>query len=276
MNAKSYAKQNNYLTKPQIQEILLEILKEFDAVCRDHGIRYSLDGGTLLGAVRHGGFIPWDDDVDVIVPRPDYERLLKHPEWFKSPYLLQHINDPGYFWPYAKLFDTRFRAQEPSLIGTYLGYLWLDIFPVDSVPSDEKERNRLIRSQKNLMNRASRAIQPLDNPRASLKYLLKRIVIPIYRAVFPAEKTYLEISRNAQVIEFGSTPYVAEIVCIGSVEGRTILLSDFDNLIEMKFENSNFLAIQHWDDFLSSYFGEYMCMPPKEKRVNHAIEVWRA
>lgn len=269
--------ENGQLSKKEIQTVLLGILKEFDSVCREHGIRYSLDGGSLLGAVRHGGFIPWDDDVDVVVPRPDYNRLINHPEWFDEPWFLMNDKHPGYFWPYAKLFDGRYRAQEPSLRGAFLGHLWLDVFPVDAVPANEKDRRRLIGSQKKLTIRASRAIQTIaGHQERTAKDLLKEIIIPFYRTIFPAERTYREISQRAQKIEYGSTPFVAEIVCIGSIEGREMRLEDFDHLVEIKFEDSSFYAIPHWDEFLTNYFGDYMKLPPEGERADHSIEAWPA
>lgn len=128
------------LTEDELKQGLLEILCEFDSVCRKLGLRYSLYAGTLLGAVRHQGFIPWDDDIDVMMPRPDYERLLTSEEAFSSPFELAFSGKGGYMYPFAKLFDLRIRAQEQSLEGIYSENLWIDIFPVDGLASKESER----------------------------------------------------------------------------------------------------------------------------------------
>ena len=112
------------LTEDELKQGLLEILCEFDSVCRKLGLRYSLYAGTLLGA-------------DVMMPRPDYERLLTSEEAFSSPFELAFSGKGGYMYPFAKLFDLRIRAQEQSLEGIYSENLWIDIFPVDVLASKE-------------------------------------------------------------------------------------------------------------------------------------------
>lgn len=259
----------------QVKQLLLNLLSTFDDVCKIHSIRYSLDSGTLLGAVRHGGFIPWDDDVDVIVPRPDYERLLSHPEWFPAPLdLLLPLSDDSIF-PFAKLVTREWRAQEPILDGVMNSWLWLDIFPVDSIPSTTGEVNRLYREQRDLIKVASRSIGLDERQRGTLKYTIKKIGLPLHRLLFPTDRLFRKVERDAKKIPYGTTDNVANVTWLSIVKGRDIPTSDFDSLIRMKFEDKEFSVIPHWHEYLSGLYGDYMTLPPESQRVSHGANIWK-
>lgn len=117
----------------------LDLLQLFDRFCRDHGLHYTVDYGTLLGAVRHHGFIPWDDDIDVSMPRPDYDRMMKIADsGFDPPYYFQHIyKNPGMCWGMAKLMNDATSCIEPHPFPPeYHCGIFIDIFPMDDVPDD--------------------------------------------------------------------------------------------------------------------------------------------
>ncbi len=123
-----------------------EILQETDRSVRGHGLRYYLEGGTLLGAVRHGGFIPWDDDADISMPRPDYEEFIRHAnEWLPPHFRLRcHLNDPDFPFYFAKIEDIRTTIVEGPT-RPYTGGIFIDVFPIDGIPEDRKVRDRLYR-----------------------------------------------------------------------------------------------------------------------------------
>lgn len=123
------------LRKLQLEE--LEILKRFDEICKELGLRYYLLGGTLLGAVRHGGFIPWDDDVDICMPRPDYERFLKLPkEYFQEPYALYcYQNDRECRYSWARMVSHNMREINHMANKPRVEYAWIDIIPLDGFPN---------------------------------------------------------------------------------------------------------------------------------------------
>lgn len=266
------------LSTKEVQKLLFRSLVLFDEICKERGIRYSLDGGTLLGAVRHKGFIPWDDDIDVLVPRPDYENLVAHPEWIPCNYKLAVLNGAdGYSYPFAKLFDLRWRAQEPSLEGKVEEHLWLDIFPADALPDDRKEAKRLFIRQNRLMKRACRSFVNPDDPRdGKLKRLAKRTIFPIYSRFYSPTAQFAKLESDAQTLAYGSAAQVANLVWVPYVRDRGIPVDDFDNLIELEFEGRMFCAIPHWSEYLTSLYGDYMTLPPVEKRVTHGVKVWRA
>ncbi len=129
-----------------LQREYLKIMDMFDAVCRAHGLRYYMACGTMLGTVRHKGFIPWDDDVDLYMPRPDYDTLCLHSaEWLPADMKLCNqdtdITFPHY---YGKVKDTGTTFVERTYLGHY-GGAWIDIFPIDGAPENEAERKRHVR-----------------------------------------------------------------------------------------------------------------------------------
>jgi lipopolysaccharide cholinephosphotransferase len=124
----------------EIQELLLLMLKYFDTLCREHGLSYVMLGGTMLGAVRPKGFIPWDDDVDVGMPRPDYARFLSLMETEKGRYFcVTREKDPADPHLFAKLVDSRTKAVERLAAGVENYGLFIDVFPVDGLGKIKEE-----------------------------------------------------------------------------------------------------------------------------------------
>jgi lipopolysaccharide cholinephosphotransferase len=120
----------------ELQKKQLEILKEFDRVCRENNLTYFANGGTCIGAIRHNGFIPWDDDVDVMMPREDYEKLLKlQNPWSDSKYFLQTFRtDKHYVLNFAKLRDSSTTYLESLFYNIRQNHgVWIDIFPLDGI-----------------------------------------------------------------------------------------------------------------------------------------------
>lgn len=131
----------NYDIRP-LQLRLLQILEKMDKVCKEHNLRYYIIAGTLLGAVRHKGFIPWDDDLDIGMPRKDYEQLIKHSqEWLPQPLeLICTENDDNYPFHFGKIQDASTTLIERQHI-KYLGGVYIDVFPMDGVPSGWLAKN---------------------------------------------------------------------------------------------------------------------------------------
>lgn len=269
----------DYLTTKQIQQQLLEMMVVVDCVFQQHDVRYSLDAGTLLGAVRHKGFIPWDDDVDVIVPRTDFERICEHPEWLPDGYKLVFQGKDDYLFPFAKVYNLSWRAQEPSIEGSLKEYLWLDIFPADAVPEAYAEMKELVKRQKRTHWLAFHALVNSDYATSvaknGVKRMGKRILLPILRAVFPACASYKRLTQHALAFPFGSTSRVGNLVWGPYLtEIPSFPTSDFDNLITLSWEGHEFNACPHWDEYLTSWYGDYMTLPPIDQRRTHGIKAW--
>ena len=128
----------------EIKDIELDILIAFNKFCQDNNLKYYLSGGTLLGAIRHKGFIPWDDDIDVCMPRPDYERLMKiFPNIYMNKYKLKTISRKNFICPFAKIIDINTRVDFKYLNNIDKN-LWLDIFPIDGLPKSKKKQIEFI------------------------------------------------------------------------------------------------------------------------------------
>lgn len=128
------------MTLEEMKAVELEIMDEIDAICRQHGLTYFLGYGSVLGAVRHGGFIPWDDDMDVIMPRDDYEQLIAHfDKWRTSKnYALTFCRNDTSVYQFVKIIDTRTSVKERYVSASYKTGVWVDIFPLDGIPKDTK------------------------------------------------------------------------------------------------------------------------------------------
>ena len=119
-----------------LQLRILSVLMAVDQVCRTHELRYYIIAGTLLGAIRHHGFIPWDDDLDIAMPRTDYDLLIAHPEWLPEPLeLVSYETDPEYPLPFAKIQDAETTLIERMHL-KYLGGVYIDVFPLDGMTSN--------------------------------------------------------------------------------------------------------------------------------------------
>ena len=162
----------------EVQQCLLEMVKWFDGYAREHGITYYLSGGTLLGAVRHKGFIPWDDDVDLMMPRPDYERMIAE---FKNDGRYQFIcceRDDDYKTPFGRIWDTKtvrvFERLQDKQFGAFL-----DIFPIDGYPKNEtlaKIYPYTLKARRFLITQANRNYFLEWEKYRTIKNLMKRLV----------------------------------------------------------------------------------------------------
>lgn len=268
-----------FLELEEIHGALLETFDAFHEMCMSHGVRYSMDAGTLLGAVRHEGFIPWDDDVDVQVPRPDFELLLSNPDWCPDGFRMgPYMNGiDGDRIPIIKFCNLKYRAQEPELEGVVDEYLWIDVFPADAVPDDDSEALALLKRQVRLTRRADRRVFDIDaNTKSSLKRLGKKAIVPLLRRITPASGLYEQMAANAKQLAYGSTARIANISWFTLLAPRWMPATGFDELVDLPFEGRLFKAVSCWDEYLTTGFGaDYMTLPPIESRKTHSVKVWR-
>ena len=197
--------------RKEIWAIELDLLAEFDRVCRKHNLRYFIDGGTLLGALRHKGFIPWDDDVDVVMLREEYDKLLQiAPKEFQQPYFFQcAYTDQGYLRGHSQLRNSQTcgALKEEAYTVSFNQGMFLDIFVLDGVPEDSKKLEQQmaeLRHRKDMMGRVFR-IKMCGNPP---KYLLKMARKQLFLKTGMIRKKYQKYESCAKQYEGSEDVYL--------------------------------------------------------------------
>lgn len=259
---------NEKLRKLQMTE--LELLVEVDRICKKNDIKYSLDGGTLLGAVRHAGFIPWDDDADVMMTREEYERFFeacKSDLNYEKYFLQEFRTDAEYRWGYAKLRKngTTFLREGQEHINCHVG-VCIDIFIFDEVPDGYFER-RLHWVQCFIIRKGLYSIVGQKNEKNRFIRVIYRILAKTSRAFWTQNLERLvrkESGKNRQLLSHLTYPNRKEI--------RYGLPSQyFDEYCDIEFEGVSLRAIASYDKYLRDLFGDYMVLPSKQNRKVHPV-----
>ncbi len=240
------------------QLVMLEILKQVDLVCKKHKIDYLLDGGTCLGAVRHGGFIPWDDDIDINVKRSDMKRLRKalQSELPDNLYFQDKSTDKHYCWEFAKVRDRNTIFQEEGNDREEHQGIFIDIIPVE--PFFSLKSKKMIDYFYARCCRGIRHFYTYKKKDIVIAYLLWlpfRTIVAVYRLMVRIFKPKMW----GHV--FGWESY-------NCVEEKYMF-----PVKNMLFEGVEVLGPNNPDAFLSALFGDYMRIPPKEERVTHAMKI---
>ena len=261
----------------ELRSIMLNLLQEVDRYCKENNIQYFLDSGTLLGAIRHQGFIPWDDDMDICMPRPDYERFLAEVKQKRiANYIDIYQAEDGLF-PYIKIVDTRTELIEyPDTLRLKLG-AYIDVFPKDGIPDDKKKAERLCRRAKFYsywywFNRYS--VKVWKEQGSVLKRIVAAMVSPFCEdKLFPLKKCV----SLAKTYDYNSCHYMATIVAGGM--HNCVPKDCFSYSIPVQFEGHDFPAPVGYDQYLRTLYshinhGDYMTLPPEHQKILHSIEIY--
>lgn len=264
-----------YLTGDEIKSLELEIMKNFHNYCEKHNLRYYLYAGTLIGAVRHKGFIPWDDDIDVVMPRPDYIRLQKLLETDPVSPTIKMVNADNYDlypFPFLKLTDTRTSGIAQLMPKGYRIGVWIDVFPLDGLPGDEKKRDEHVASLQKKIRKLKRAMKKFTFSKNPVR-LAKNMAALIYK---PCNKKKLikQLEKEAQTYPYEESPYIGVIAfCQG--QNNVVPKAGFEDKILLPFEGEEFYAPGTYDAYLTRLFGDYMTLPPEDKRISdHSYTAW--
>lgn len=255
----------------QVQSRAFQLLVAFDNVCSSERLRYSLGGGTLLGAVRHKGFIPWDDDIDLMMPRPDYEKFLDYCNRNEMAFeVYSNKYNKNYFNLYAKISDKlTFSTDSVNTDDNSIG-VSIDIFPIDGLGNSEKEAINNFRKTSFLRE----LLIASKWKKFSRNYHRPLYVEPI-RLVFYLLSRFVNKERLCKILEekfrakqFDNSNYSG---CISGVyrEKEIMETSVFSQFEKIFFEKSYFQSIKDSDAYLRNHYGEYMVLPPLDKQVTH-------
>ena len=259
----------------RMQLLQLELIKELDRVCRLHHIRYTISCGTLLGAVRHKGYIPWDDDADITMLREDYERFKRHIGELNPEicFFQDHTTDPEYLWGYAKLrmTDTEYVRVGQEHIHCKSG-VNIDIFPLDDVP--KTTAGQMIQDFKCFVLRKILWAQVASvSGRGFTKYIYKLLAhiqpSTVHRIVDGwAGKSRNRSKRRVRILLFNS---LGKLYVRNSLQYRYSMPKWwFLDPAEYEFEGCRFYGIRNYDAFLKYMYDDYMTLPPESERVGHA------
>lgn len=255
----------------RLQATELAIFKSFVECCEKLGTKYYIIGGSLLGAIRHGGFIPWDDDIDVGMMRSDYEKFLKQGQkYLPDYYFIQSLySEPNILFNFAKIRDSRTTFIESSIKNARINHgVYIDIFPLDFYPENQKEQKRIDRKRRILGWRIRKELSlPKENKDKLVSEIFRkgmgRILCVRYprvrKAIEKRELLYSSVAPSNLLINYSGAYGKKEIADIGWYgEGEMKVFEDIMVRVPSKY-----------DEMLRKIYGDYMCFPPKEKRVAH-------
>lgn len=262
----------------EIQQCELELMKEFDSAARKNGLRYSLCAGTLLGAVRHRGFIPWDDDIDITMSRPDFDKLIRlnrQGGLFPSFIRLSCLEDGTLDSPYIKLFDTRTSIIEHNFTQKDVQSLWIDIFPVDGLPENEEEIRRIYRIAMPLSRMNVVSVVNSGYGKNRLIIFLKNTLIKPAARLIGRRNIALMQKKLALSHPYETYPKCGMVSWAYDGPGQALTKEEYEDLIELQFEGCSFTAFRAWDKYLTGVFGDYMTLPPEDERPTHDLEAYK-
>ncbi len=266
----------------KLQMIELEMLLEIDRICRKHNIEYFLSSGSLLGAVRHGGFIPWDDDLDIYMMRKEYERFLDicRTELNAEKFFMQtYETDPEYRWFYGKLRrkGTEYLRQGQEMIRCMSG-VSVDIFVMDNQPDHYIPYLFFTLLRRGCIKTLYSVIGAVQE-----KTWWKRCIYRVLRHV----KKEIPLGIMDCMQKITNRRETKEFICIGFYrkdswtqtrkkgEARGYLHKWFADTVEIEFEHFKFLTCKEYEEYLRWCYGDYMVLPPVEERFSHAPSRYR-
>lgn len=267
------------MTEEEIKKEELRILIAFRNFCDERNLKYVLAYGTLLGAVRHKGFIPWDNDIDVMMLREDYEKLIKlYPENLEDTWLLSYRKDPDYIYPFTKIVSKRTYVREENtqekLAYKKMG-IWIDIFPVDNIGDNPPSNHwRQYRYYQRAFMCKMKGLRKFTNNYLHFDRIFRY-------GIFCSKHSLADIRRmmDLQMKKYFDQPtkYVSHTVWCTRDEKTE--RAAWDELVPCTFEGEEFTTYndKYTKIFLTQCYGSsYMTPPPERKRIPHAMEAyWR-
>ncbi len=263
------------MTLADIQMVSLDILKDVHRFCVENDIKYSLCYGTLLGAIRHKGFIPWDDDIDILMPRPDYEHFIKTYISERGYILFAAENNDGnteVSVPFARVCEMQRTFVDTGIlpwVNKKTG-VWIDVFPIDGAPDSKEGRQKqmadIVRQNKLLnilrIKRGYRSIWRAKTIRFQIRLLIKKVLAP-----FVNTNVLYDYINMCKDYNFGDSSIVVDVACPFYGEREFHKKEVMKGFILHPFEDSEFYIMTGYDEYLKNIYRDYMQLPPIEKRM---------
>lgn len=264
------------MSNEEVQAEAYALLKRFAALCRKHGLRYTLSGGTCLGAVRHNGFIPWDDDIDIDMPFPDFLRLLKV---FRKE---KNMEDVWLLYgmqrmcanPWGKLCKRNTLVKSPMRDRAHSQSLWVDILPLFALSDDEDEAQEQLRTIRSAILETHSYLNPhpLFGGAGFRAWFGGKVLGPLRLWLCTRR-----MQKAALRYPFGSTKYVHSMFIFGNEHEhvRKFPTDMWNHITTHRFEDEEFCIMEDTDTYLRTLYGpDYMTPPPPEERGGHDMEVY--
>ena len=247
-----------------LKEIDVATMTDIDRVCKKHNINYTMIGGTLIGAIRHKGFIPWDGDIDIAMKRCDYEKFIDiySKEKGENYRILNNKLNPEYYYQFSRVVDTRTEVEEFAMKPINGLGIFIDVFPIDNINSKFIKLKLAVISffVKGL---AFKTTKCTHNGKSKIKNIIKSLIYnKNYQYYFDKVQEYSQKENNKKCDKAGV------LVC-GTGEKDIFYKELFDEYTYLTFEDKEFMAIKDYEYFLKHRFGDYMKLPPKEEQVDH-------
>ncbi len=256
------------LSEQEVRHVELGILDYINSICKEHKIEYFLDYGTLLGAIRHKGFIPWDDDIDICMKREDYERFVSIIAKEENPNykLLSMDTAPSYYYEFGKVVDTRTILNETETIELPGMGVWVDVFPKDNLPRHHGFLKWVVTVL--VVCRVFAVYKKFPSKHSALFYpvwVISRLI---------GYKPFLRLSRRlSMVAKKKTTPYIGDLRDL-TAKQYAWDKEMFSESVLVSFEGKEYPAPKNWDGYLKGLYGDYMKLPPEDKRIPHSFEAY--
>ena len=253
----------------ELQQRLVEMLAAFHGICEQEGLRYYLLGGTALGAARHGGFIPWDDDIDVGMPRPDYEklRMISQTADF-GKYCFEFPGEAKDFvYPYGKMYDTTTTLVENTRYKTKRG-IYIDVFPLDGAGETREASLAHFRKIEKKVNLLSTKVCAWRKGRKLYKNLALTAMHCVPEFIISSKKLKQTINDMAASVDYDSSRYVMNVA--GNWHEREIIEKEWLGTPTLcEFDGIAVYTVENVDAYLTALYGDWRTPPPPEKQITH-------
>ena len=267
------------ITQTEQKEILFEMLKYVDEICKKNNIKYFLSGGTLIGAIRHKGFIPWDDDIDICVPYNDYRKLITILKQDNKYNVHNLYDDEDYYYFFTKLTDKRTILIEDNYNRIKDMGVFLDIFPFFHLPDSIEEYKKLYKKIKKLEKQYFRfyGYEKYYYNKSKIKSIIKAIIF------FPQFLLKRKYKKNRQILlDLIEKNDIVQSNYIGnSIPPNSYILrftkEIFAEMVDAEFEGIKVCVPAGYKEYLTQIYGDYMQLPPENQRVtqHHFKAYWK-